>query len=541
MSIEVAKITAEHFDKILQTKESHFCDLKSIDIKPAKLSRHISGFANADGGELYIGIDEETKEGNKARSWRGFIDQESANGHIQLFEQLFPLGDNYFYTFLASEKASGLVLQITINKSREIVEASDGIPYIRRNAQSLPVKEEKALQRLKLDKGIESFEQRTIDVELELLVDSNVMAEFISCVIPSAEAQTWLKKQQLIKGGKPTIAGVLLFADEPQAIIPKRCGVKIYRYKTKDIEGNRDTLAFDPITIEGCLYKQIEKAVAKTIEVIEDIPKVGGKGLETISYPQEAIHEIITNALLHRDYSIKSDVHIRIFDNMIEIESPGKLPGHITVSNILNEQYARNGAIVRIINKFPHPPNKDVREGLNTAFQAMAKLRLKPPEICEKENSVLVNIKHEPLASVEATIIEYLNTNKEITNKIARGITGIRSEATIKQAFCKLRNKGLIELVPGKAQSQASWRKPKEVNQQEDNFPSIYDSYPKYEELVMEYLADNEEITNQIGRQITGIESSGTMKNIFNRLRRKSLIELIPGRTRIHSAWRKIK
>ena len=325
----------------------------------------------------------------------------------------------------------------------------------------MPVKEEKALERLKLDKGIETFERKTIDRVLDCLINSEIMTKFICNVIPSAEPEKWLRKQQLIQGDKPTIAGVLLFTDEPQAIIPKQCGVKISRYRTKEIEGNRDTLAFNPITIEGCLYEQIENTVTKTVDIVEDIPKVGGEGLESISYPKEAIHEIITNALLHRDYSIKSDVHIRIFDNRIEIESPGKLPGHITVNNILNEQYARNGAIVRIINKFPDPPNKDVGEGLNTAFQAMAKLRLKPPEIYEKDNSVLVNIKHEPLASVEVTIIEYLDTNDVITNKIARQITGTRSEATIKQAFCKLRSKGLLELVPGKPKSQAAWRKPK--------------------------------------------------------------------------------
>ncbi|MEM9926417.1 MAG: hypothetical protein AAF915_22135 [Cyanobacteria bacterium P01_D01_bin.50] len=57
----------------------------------------------------------------------------------------------------------------------------------------------------------------------------------------------------------------------------------------------------------------------------------------------------------------------------------------------------------------------------------------------------------------------------------------------------------------------------------------------------MEYLAENEEITNRKGREITGIESSDTMKNIFYRLKNKGLIELIPGRLRIHSAWRKIK
>ncbi|MDV7400225.1 ATP-binding protein, partial [Arthrospira platensis SPKY1] len=106
-------------------------------------------------------------------------------------------------------------------------------------------------------------------------------------------------------------------------------------------------------------------------------------------YPKEAIHEIIANAVLHRDYSITKDIHIRIFDNRIEIESPGRLPGHVSPENILTEQLARNGSIVRIVNKFPNPPNKDVGEGLNTAFEAFRKLKLNPPEIIESESSVI--------------------------------------------------------------------------------------------------------------------------------------------------------
>ena len=540
MSIEVVQITSAQFNQILLAEESHFLDLKSIDVQPGKLCKFISGFANADGGELYIGIDENTVGYKKIRAWRGFADQESANGHLQVFEQLFPLGDGYSYTFLSSEGCPGLVLQVTILKSRGVVEASDGIPYLRRGAQTLPIKTEKALERLRLDKGIESFERRTIEVELEIVTSSEVMTQFIDAVVPTAEAELWLRKQQLIQRNKPTVAGILLFSDEPQAILPKHCGVKIYRYKTKDIEGTRDTLAFDPITIEGCLYEQIRQAVAKTIEFVEEIPKVGEKGLESISYPEEAIHEIVTNALLHRDYSIASDTHIRIFDNRIEIENPGKLPGHITVKNILKEQYARNGAIVRIINKFPNPPNKDVGEGLNTAFQAMARLRLQPPDIYPTETSVAVHIKHEPLASIEATIMLYLEQHKEITNKIARKETGIRSEGTIKAAFYRLRDRGIIEAVSGRAKSNASWRKVGSNNKNPEDNISIYEMYPEYEQLVMNYLVNHEEITNRIAREVTGIESGAVIKNVFYRLRNKGLIEIVPGKPRISATWRKV-
>ena len=64
-------------------------------------------------------------------------------------------------------------------------------------------------------------------------------------------------------------------------------------------------------------------------------------------------------------------------------------------------RFARNGNIVRVINKFPDPPHKDVGEGLNTAFEAMRNLRLKDPIISELDNSVIVRIRHEKLASAE--------------------------------------------------------------------------------------------------------------------------------------------
>ena len=189
-------------------------------------------------------------------------------------------------------------------------------------------------------------------------------------------------------------------------------------------QGTRETLEFDPITIEGCLYNQIRDAVNKTRSLIQGVKVVGERGLETISYPPETLHEIITNAVLHRDYSVLDDIHIRIFDNRVEVESPGRLPGHITETNILQERFSRNGAIVRMINKFPEPPNKDVGEGLNTAFAAMKQLRLREPLIRQTDHSVLVEIRHQRLGRPEELIMEYLDERGEITNLIAREITG---------------------------------------------------------------------------------------------------------------------
>ena len=95
MSITTEKITAEQGRRILALEEGHFADVKAIDISPAKLTNTISAFSNASGGELYVGIDERQTPSGKIRSWRGFRDVEAANAHLQVFAQLFPLGQYY--------------------------------------------------------------------------------------------------------------------------------------------------------------------------------------------------------------------------------------------------------------------------------------------------------------------------------------------------------------------------------------------------------------------------------------------------------------
>ena len=124
MPIATYQISEDQRNQILFREESHFCDLKSAEITPAKLSRTIAAFANADGGELLVGISEDRATGT--RTWAGFSNVEAANGHLQTFEQFFPLGNDFEYCFLQSEGSVGLVLQVQVRKTPDIKRASDG-------------------------------------------------------------------------------------------------------------------------------------------------------------------------------------------------------------------------------------------------------------------------------------------------------------------------------------------------------------------------------------------------------------------------------
>jgi ATP-dependent DNA helicase RecG len=455
--IEVESLTADEVGKILHLEEAQTYDLKSRDIAPAKLTKTISAFANADGGELYVGV-EESNDSPPVRTWRGFSDQEAANGHIQAFEQAFPLGTYYQYSFLRADNASGVVLKVIVNKTDKVSFASNNIAYLRRGAMSLPQNTPELIKRLEYAKGVSTYESELTMVPVEELTGSEVTALFMAEIVPQSEPSAWLKKQALVRADKPTVAGTLLFSDLPQAHMPKRCGVKVYRYKTKEAVGFRESMAFNPETIEGPLYNQIREAVARTIYHVEQVPRLGEEGLEQISYPFETVHEIVTNAIIHRDYSIADDVHIRIFDNRIEVQSPGRLAGHVTIKNVMKERAHRNGAIVRILNKFPDAPNKDVGEGLDTAFRRMSDVGLKEPVLSENENSFMVTIRHERLASPEEAIMDFLAQHGTIKNSQARSITHTAADYVMKRIFGRMIANGMIEQVPGTSKFTTQYR-----------------------------------------------------------------------------------
>ncbi|MBX6107969.1 ATP-dependent DNA helicase RecG [Pseudomonas aeruginosa] len=454
MTIKVTKVSLSDAKKLLSQEESHFNDFKAIEIKPAKLSQTISAFANAEGGDLYIGADE-TPEGF---SWRGYERLEDANGLIQLFEELFPLGDDFTYEFLHCDDLPGYLLHICSKKTQRIIVASDGFPYLRRNALKIKIDTEEKRRRLELDKGIYSFEQETVDTDLEIIEESIVMRDFLSYVIPHRSAAELIKIELLARREKPKVAAVLLFSDLPQAAIPDRSSVKIARYKTTG-EANRDALTGPAETVEGPIYSLIYDAVNRTKEIIEESRIATSDGLIEAQYPHETLHEIITNAIIHRDYSIQDHVHIRVFDNRIEIESPGKLAGQVTIENILETRAIRNGKIVRLLNKFPEPPNKDMGEGLNTAFDAMRNVKLKPPRFKETATSFIVIIPHERPASAQDTILEYLERQPTITNKQARQLYAVETQHIMRKILAGMVDNGLIERVEGTQRGGVKYRK----------------------------------------------------------------------------------
>lgn len=451
---------------LLKTEEDYFRDIKSKKIQPSKLQETFVAFANAAGGDIWVGVEDAKITDDRIQ---GFKTKEEANAIVKhLLEETTPSVENVEMEFIDFGK-NGFVLHISLPKSPKVHYTSNGDCYLRINASSNKIKGNRITE-LAYSKGSLPYEKQAVDVaEVDDYLNNTHLKNYMTRVGTQLPIPDFLRKQRLLTRKndeiKPNVACVLLFDDEPQATLDTRCAIKVYRLLTSDDDYKREQLKEDPRTVIGPIESQILNAIKCVNELVDGATiEVDGEQVR-MKYPEKTIHEILVNAVIHRDYSLNDDIHIRIFDNRIEIVSPGKLPGYITVENIYSERFMRNPNIVRMLHNLPNPVNHDIGEGLDTARNEMKKVGLIDPIIEEQSNSVKVTIKYtKRIASLEDAIQKFFSENPggTITNKRVRELTGEDDINKVKAALQKLRKRNVIEPVNVNANAfKYSYRKAK--------------------------------------------------------------------------------
>lgn len=446
--MEIRIIEQDEINSLLSLNEDHFNDVKSKRINPGKLQETFVAFANSDGGDLYVGIEDKSESGERIV---GFLEQEEANATIStLLEETTPAVENVLVEFLEIE-GKGLVLHFGIPKSPKVHYTAAGDCYIRINASKRKIKGERITQ-LGYSKGAEPYERKALDnVDIEDISESELLEKYMNRVGTHLDPEAFLRKQRLLtkKDGErvPNVGSVLLFDDEPQATLETRCAVKVYRLRTTEAEYKREQLEEMPITINGDVESVIDRTIDQVAKYIDGASFEDGGKLVKLSYPSEALKEILVNAVIHRDYSLNDDIHVRVFDNRVEVQSPGKLPGYMNLENLYEERFSRNPNVVRMLHNLPNPVNHDIGEGLDTAKNELKKAGLVDPVFDEKDNAFVVTIKHQKIASLEEVILQYFEENPggSLTNKLVRQLSGEDDMQKVKTALQKLRASGEIK------------------------------------------------------------------------------------------------
>ena len=158
---------------------------------------------------------------------------------------------------------------------------------------------------------------------------------------------------------RPTVAGVLMASTDPRLWLPDAYVRAVaYRGTGNRTCGPADACRVDAADISGPLDLQVSDACRF---VARNMRTTGSNGRDRGGRPQfdmTAVFEAILNAVAHRDYSIHgSKIRLHLFQNKLELYSPGALPGSMTIDNLPFRQFCRNDAIMSLLAKCPAPSN----------------------------------------------------------------------------------------------------------------------------------------------------------------------------------------
>jgi len=332
------------------------------------LASEMAAFANADGGIIYIGVNDDGSIPGLSFSDVSRINQiisNAASQHIKspltVKTENIPVGENRIVIALTIPKGqdkpyfdrNGVIWFKTgadkrkINSREELCRLFQSVD--RFHADELPTKT--GID--KLDKlRFRDFLQKTYDIPLPDDPD---------------ELRILLQNMNLATDdGMLNLAGVLLFTERPEWIKPQFI-VKAVRYPGNDIHVSE---YIDTEDFSGPLQRIFDDAMAFIMRNLHKIQ--AGRGVNTPGIPEippVVFEELLVNALVHRDYLISAPIRIFIFDNRIEIISPGNLPNNLTVEKIRKgNSNIRNTVLVSFIAK-GLLPYRGLGSGIKRAFE----------------------------------------------------------------------------------------------------------------------------------------------------------------------------
>lgn len=445
--------------------ETRTLEFKRIGSRNETIDRtlqSIVAMANTDGGLIILGVDDPQKSRLKGIDRIIGIEE-----NIVLFDELALtikkitppiIGIWPPEIIMVNEKKVRFAI-IDVPKAGDGFRAIENRVYVRleRGNKQLPPQE---IVHLSYVKGFERADRELVDVDFSLFKTNFYEAWRKKRGIADDSIVAVLEKTGLARKDKdgrvlPTRAAVLLFAEFPNDLLDIKCAVRVFQYEG-NLETIRETLNLigTPKNLVGPVIKQINDTHEYVLSLLRSGIRVPSGFMTTYQIPERAIKEAITNAIIHRDYYTKRDIEIKIFEDRVEIESPGLLPFNITPSNIGYERaYGyRNDLLVKHLREFPDPPNLDQNEGVRAMRKVMNESSLYPPIYFTYPNlkdAVRVILLNEKALNEWDKISNYLNKNKYISNKEARVLLRIFDTVKVSKLFNRWARQGLLtKIVP---------------------------------------------------------------------------------------------
>ncbi len=428
----------------------------------AKTIETVVAMANTDGGIIVLGVDDPQRTKLKGLD-RVFGIEEN----IEVFDEIGreiqkiipPLSGVWVPNMLEVKQNNKRVGLLFVPKAVDSFRSINNHVYIRLEKGNHRLTAHEVVK-FAYAKGFQKADRELVSVDFSLL-QTQIFEEWkASRRLNGGSIETIFEKTGLARKddkGKvlPTMAAVLLFAEYPSDLMDAKCAVRILQYSgTVETIGETPNLIGVPKTIQGPLVKQIADVHEYVLTLLRSGIKMPSGFKTEYLIPERALKEAITNAVIHRDYHMKRDIEVKIYEDRVDVESPGLFPYNITRTNIGRERAEgyRNDLLVKHLRDFPSPPNLDQNEGVRAMRNEMMAQNLYPPIFLTYpylKDSVRVVLLNEKRASEWEKINSYLKEHKYIVNEEARKLTGVNQRDKMSRMLKNWVKRGLlIQIVP---------------------------------------------------------------------------------------------
>lgn len=435
------------------------------DVPISRLAAVLAGMANSLGGTVLLGVSPHSGEFIGMRNVEAAVDRIFQAALLVDPALVLPIPQRLPF-HLSGSSFAGEILSVSIPAGLPHVYSLDGRYLGRQGVQTNPLSA-RNLRALLVERGAIQFEsQIPLDATLADLDPHQVEAYQAKVVTSGLLAGNLPWEELLLRRGclkrvagslHPTYAALLLFGRYPQQWLPN-ASILAGRFSGY-------TLADEYIKqdVAGTLPDQLRQAEAFVHSNLKSVVRmVGLTHQEAPEYPLEAVRELLVNAVAHRDYNLQGDnIHLFIFADRLEVQSPGGLPGPVTLNNLLDARFARNAVITQVLSDLGFVER--LGYGLDRVIESLQKSRLPTPRFEETGGSFRVTLQnhiselHAPAAAAFQSVVELsryqnltLNPRQELAlNYLSRypRITSHQYQELCPEVHAETLRRDLVDLI----------------------------------------------------------------------------------------------
>jgi len=465
---------------LLRSEEDPRIEWKSARYQARALGDYFSMWANTppDGGLLVVGL-----EANGTVTGCARLPQNKTND-LERAGDIYCPDARYDTKRLAVQNAEDrpdyLLLFRVFYRRDKVVKTTKGEAFTRRGSSKRQLTDEE-IRELSIDKGQLDIEQEPAPFRYPADFDMGLVSTFCDAFRVSRALANGRSEEEILElrhlgkrsleGFTPNVAGALLFARDPRSHFPG-CRMRFIRFEGEhEGVGDRFNVIKD-IWIEGSVPRQLEEAERIVDNQLRDFSRLGpdGKFYTAPEYPRDAWYEALVNACVHRSYGLRHmHITIKMFDDRLEVESPGGFPPLVTPDNIYETQHSRNPHLMDAMYYLQFV--RIANEGTRRMKFLMQEMGLPNPEFKQRQtnhSSVLVTLRNdakhrkvwidsdaaaivgeaifESLSQEERRIINWVAENGKINVSQAQRLVS-RSWHYARKVLVKLADRGLLEHV----------------------------------------------------------------------------------------------